>query len=287
MVVTRKSLHKIVLNKICEEMSYATATSPTQKLPYGTMQRILKQYTKDHPWLNRDKINFHYRKFKKDPLQCVLNLSAIDTGSDISSEAAKEQEVGSKASSNTSRFKGRPKGTTKASKFLLKDTLTAAKNEIAQMYFEAKAQAANNGKRLEDGWLKKVVDDVKEKRGIKKSIPISLHTICNRFKSVVLHPGRQSLMAPVEPKLVELVLAMAKIRRCLTVSETLGLANDLIKDTPLEKKILEWKMNSLHLDIKKGDPVLGKKYWALFKKRWEHKLVSKRGQKFTMDRNNA
>ena len=53
------------------------------------------------------------------------------------------------------------------------------------------------------------------------------------------------------------------------------------------KKILLWKKKSLHLDIKKGDPVLGRKYWALFKKRWEHKLVSKRGQKFAMDRNNA
>ena len=34
-------------------------------------------------------------------------------------------------------------------------------------------------------------------------------------------------------------------------------------------------------------PVLGKKYWTLFKKRWSHKLVSKRGQKFALDRSNA
>ena len=34
-------------------------------------------------------------------------------------------------------------------------------------------------------------------------------------------------------------------------------------------------------------PVLGKKYWSLFKKRWSHKLVSKRGQKFALDRSNA
>ena len=53
------------------------------------------------------------------------------------------------------------------------------------------------------------------------------------------------------------------------------------------EKILEWKKNSLHLDINKGDPVLGRKYWVLSKKRWEHKLVSKRGQKFAMDRNNT
>ena len=56
------------------------------------------------------------------------------------------------------------------------------------------------------------------------------------MKSVVLHPGKQSLMASIETKLVELVLAMAKIRRCITVSETLGAANDLIKNADLEKK---------------------------------------------------
>ena len=53
------------------------------------------------------------------------------------------------------------------------------------------------------------------------------------------------------------------------------------------EKILEWKKNSLHLDIKKGDPDLGRKYWALFKKRWEHKLASKQSQKIAMDRNNG
>ena len=116
--------------------------------------------------------------------------------------------------------------------------MTVAKNKIAQTNFEAKSKASNNGKRLGDGWLQKVVDDMKERRGINESIPISLKTICNLVKTVVLHPGRQSLIAPVEPKLVELVIAMSKIRRCLTVSETLGLANDLIKDSALEKKYL-------------------------------------------------
>ncbi len=34
MVITRKFLHETVLNKIYDEMSYATVTSPTQKLPW-------------------------------------------------------------------------------------------------------------------------------------------------------------------------------------------------------------------------------------------------------------
>ena len=36
-----------------------------------------------------------------------------------------------------------------------------------------------------------------------------------------------------------------------------------------------------------SSPVLGKKYWVLFKKRWAHKLVTRRGQKFAMDRSNS
>ena len=75
-------------------------------------------------------------------------------------------------------------------------------------------------------------------------------------------------MAPIEEKLVELVLSMSRIRRCLTASESLQLANDLIKDTPLEQKIIEWK-KSLHLNVGPNEPALGKKYLVLFKKRWE------------------
>ena len=53
--------------------------------------------------------------------------------------------------------------------------------------------------------------------------------------------GPESLMAPVEPHLGELICAMAKIRRCLTSSEALSLANDLIKGTATEKNVIEFK----------------------------------------------
>ena len=75
------------------------------------MQRIIKQYKKEHPWLNCDKINFQYRKYKKDPSRS--DGSTIVTGNYNNSCEQQDHEVGSK----DSRFKGRPKGTTKASKF--------------------------------------------------------------------------------------------------------------------------------------------------------------------------
>ena len=43
----------------------------------------------------------------------------------------------------------------------------------------------------------------------------------------------------VEPHLVELIIAMARIRRYMTTSESIALANDLISGTKLEKSIIK------------------------------------------------
>ena len=46
-----------------------------------------------------------------------------------------------------------------------------------------------------------------------------------------------------------------------------------------------WKKNRKQYDPE--GPVLGKKYWQLFKRRWGHWLVTRRGQKFALDRSKA
>ena len=51
--------------------------------------------------------------------------------------------------------------------------------------------------------------------------------------------GTTSLVTSVEPHLIDLVCAIAEIRRCLTTSEALTLCNDLICGTPTEKNIIE------------------------------------------------
>ena len=49
----------------------------------------------------------------------------------------------------------------------------------------------------------------------------------------------------------------------------------MIPGTPIEEKIIEWKRKRMEYDP--SSPVLGRKYWMLFKKRWSHKLVTMRG----------
>ena len=280
MVITRKSLRDNVLNNICYEMDYLAKTTKNGRVPYGNVGRLLEDNKVDNPWLTRDKINFAYKKYKNGDETNVPVAAVAEEASD------QETTVQVRTEALAGIIVGRPKGTTKASKVVLKDAIVSAKNEITTLYQEEKKKAAQQHKRLTDGWLQKLIDDIKEKRCIEKSTRIPVKTIRNRVNKIVLHPGKQSLMSPVEGKLVQLVLAMARIRRCLTTSESLELANDLIKGTPLEQHIIDWK-RSINHKVNVNEPVLGKKYWSLFKKRWEHKLVSKRGQKFAMDRNNS
>ena len=68
----------------------------------------------------------------------------------------------------------------------------------------------------------------------------------------------------------------------MTGSDSLSLANDLIYGTQVEKDIIEWKKS--RNEYNPNAPVLGKKYWQLFKRRWAHRLVIRCGQKFALDR---
>ena len=53
----------------------------------------------------------------------------------------------------------------------------------------------------------------------------------------------------------------------------------------MEKEIIEWKKSRSNYN--ELSPVLGRKLWRLFRRRWHHKSVSRRGQKFALKRNNS
>ena len=264
-----KKRREVLLKQICEEMLYAQSTSASgQKVPWGTVTRIINESKDDFPWLNRNIINFAYKKY----LEKIHKQDALSTTS---------------TSPSTLSSGGRPKGQTNLLKHHRKETILAAKNEITELYKNEKEKRKEIGQKLPRGWLKQIIENVCEKRGIREYAPqINVNTIRSRKSTVICQGGgSETLMYEVEPHLVELICAMARIRRCLTTTESIALANDLISGTDLEKKIIEWKKK--RMEYIPSSPVLGKKYWLLFKKRWSHKLVTKRGQKFAMDRSNS
>ena len=114
--------------------------------------------------------------------------------------------------------------------------------------------------KLPNGWLNNKIAEISSKRGIPKDISILAHTIrCQKKGKMVLQDGGpETFMASVEPHLIELIRAMAEFRRCLTTSEALALANDLICGTPTERNIIEWK--KLQNEYNEYVPILGIKW---------------------------
>ena len=77
-------------------------------------------------------------------------------------------------------------------------------------------------------------------------------TICGRFytnKLIVKSMGPLSPMTDDEPALVSLILKMSEIRRCLTPSQCLHLANDLVACTDTEKQVIEFKKNYINKNM--------------------------------------
>ena len=108
--------------------------------------------------------------------------------------------------------------------------------------------------------MKETIERVCESTGLPPSTAVSVKSIRKRTKPVILtEQGRETLMHEVEPQLVTLILAMAQARRCLRASECISLANDLIKGTELEKKIIERKKKTMDW-CDDNTPVLDKKY---------------------------
>ena len=259
------------LERICEQMYCATKKSSTKKLPWGYVSSILKESKTEEPWLTKNRINFAFKKF------CVNKSQETET----------VLEEDSTIINSCTRNGGRPKGTTIIKKQHYKETYIAAKNEITSLFKKEQEKCKKQGETLPNGWLKSTIERVSSKRGLPPGTKIPLSTIRSRKQAVVLtEHGPTTPMHQVEPHLVTLILAMAQARRCMGASECLALANDLIRGTEVEKQIIEskkkrneWKDNN--------SPILGKKYWKLFTRRWNHQLVSRRGQKFAIERSNS
>ena len=88
MVITRKSLQNNVLDRICHKMLYLSRTNVTGKVPYGISRRLILDNQIENPCLTRDKMNFHYRKYKKLPENVgVQGTNIADTHSSVIDDA--------------------------------------------------------------------------------------------------------------------------------------------------------------------------------------------------------
>jgi len=89
----------------------------------------------------------------------------------------------------------------------------------------------------------------------------------------------------VEVALVEICIQMGKIRQPLSCTEAIALMNDMIKNTNTKQKLIEFQQTRRlgTYGFEKGTVTSG--WWRGFLRRNEDtKLVTKRGEKFALNR---
>ena len=228
--------------------------------------------------LNKAFIKYRSQQPTCDDLPIVVGVKKSDS---LLSELS---NVSSNAAKSTKGI-GRPIGTTEEKKKKDENTLISVKNEISQKYAALKGKAARKGTRVKPGTLKDVIKTVKSIRGVTVDIsPDAIRRRIHRKKLTSHHVagGQVTPLMRIEPVVVEIILQMARIRQCLCPSKGLELVNSLIKGTPLQEELVQWKSRNTPNDT----GTVGVGYWRNFLKRHKTSIVSKRGQKYELNRQN-
>ena len=248
---------QLVLNKCCSELHDATLENGGRK-PYGMVASMVNDLKAACPWISRHTINFAYEKYIASKEDKLDDAKVSDT--------PVTQNVG-----------GRPVGSTKEAKLELKTRLRECLNACASEFHEQKNVAKRDGKYLKKGCLEEIIRKQKEIFQLSDNIKIDKELIRARHYRGHLNVnsmGPVSPMAAVEPQLVKLIIRMSRIRRCLTPTQCLLLANDLVEGTKYQDEIIAFKEKRYRRKFEKAS--LGQNYWKGFKKRWEHTLTFKR-----------
>ena len=242
-------MKKAVLESMCKS-TWTESQGNRGRVTYGYVSSLLREHEVTYDWITRDIVNKAYSKYKKQRCMSGSNLgldnvevNILGDFSDDFSSISHSRASSSHQSSKTSKG-GRPIGSTKENKRKNHIALVAAKNEITKRYSDLVDINRRRNKKVKRGALAEIIYCVKKKRGIDDAI-IPSSTIRQRVfrKSTEIfhHSGHVSPLLEIEDTIVELVIQMARIRECLTPLLGVSLVNSLIKDCPIQRKLIEWK----------------------------------------------
>ena len=132
---TNRDRRSKLLNEVCRELLYTVSTSPNGKMPYGEVAKVVKNLKNDNPWINRNVINFAFKKYvkqKKEEGKVVASgASVVDTDTTSSGTT----KTVSTATVSTKVAIGHPSNLKKQHE---REVVTAAKNEITHDYLATK-----------------------------------------------------------------------------------------------------------------------------------------------------
>ena len=112
----------------------------------------------------------------------------------------------------------------------------------------------------------------------------TIHTRVYRGSVLSKHRGSKSPLEQVETALVQICIQMGKIRQPLNCTEAIQLMNNLICNTDTQAKLAEFQKSRKLGDDDFKYGTVTKAWWRGFLRRHEHEIVTKRGEKFALNR---
>ena len=160
-----------------------------------------------------------------------------------------------------------------------------AKYKIICRYLNEKQDCKSNGMTMKQ-LFNSITEEEKENFDLEASFVFSYHTALSRIRRKNLQAeGTYSPLAEIEPQLIELIKCMSKIKRSLTLTKGLHLCNQLIEDTPIQEKLIEYKLSrNIYASSTQELGRVGKHYWKKFLRRNRDAIRAKPGRKFALDR---
>ena len=129
-----------------------------------------------------------------------------------------------------------------------------------------------------------MINSIKKKNSIPDDVRIAESAIRQRVKRKRIFTngsrGHESPLLPIESTVIRLIIQLSRIHQCLTPFQGLSLVNSLIKKTPVQEDLISFKARF----CLNADGEVGSSYWCAFMKRNGHLIVSKKGQKYELDR---
>ena len=273
--------HKLVKELFLERAKKGTIVK-------GLIGILVNKYKKaGHPYITEPSIKHYMKKLKHIPicdiseeppiieeqvtLQEVVPVVSVDVLEP--SNDSQMSSISPDGNSGNRNKGGRPLGSSEELKAAILKAKDEATTECAVLYKDiqdhAKASGKKNGSR---GSLKKLIKETEDKFGLLNGT-IKSETITKRVYRNNLTGYKYQSTSPVaqmEPVLCDYCVRLCKIGKALDKKQVLLLANSLIERRGWEQQVIEWKISQGMYDPDK--PLLGKKWYYSFLKRYKHKI---------------